>query len=861
MRESPRVGRGLASIIGSARAPLVALALAAGCGDDPPGAGPDAGVTTAHCTFEPVAPSAHAGTPVTAAPLEAGAAEVALDVPVGTGLGGYTARSEALGNVPKVDSRVVPIAGAWQATVGIETRPLVKAVALRAGGETVLWLKVDAIFAYEEWLFELERRLGPDLHGKVLVSTSHSHSAWSQYTAHSPLKVGSGEVRGLVHDRFMQGIEAAARAALADLRPATIGFFTDTDFDPTDAISHERRSANDDLPGGNRKDERFHLIRIDRTSGEPIAIIPIVGMHPTLNEADNPLASTDSVGELERMVEERFDRPVVVMHVQAGGADTSATGHGQVDCAVKPGGADDPCFRWLTAEGHGRAAVDPIMAGWTAAGTQMRDTLALAMVTRSVELGPHADTYTIRDGALAYAPFDLDRPADGIVWNGGTLVSPIDEWNAPVGAALCETQQALFPAAAMPGTEGLDVYGSCLRIDQAAPILGQLLDISFADVSADRPACQTTRTTISALRLGEHLVATVPGELSVLLADTLRAASPIDSVHTIAVGYSQGHVGYCLTPEDWLQGGYEPSVTFNGPLEGEYLVERLAELMPLAMAATRSDGAAGGTDRVVMPVISDQLPHDRPAPQAGTIPATVPADLWMRAGRPAQAQPAAEVPRVAGLATFVWLGDDPLTRTPRVTLEREVGAAWAPVTRRSGRPVLDGDLIVVHAPSPLVRAGGPQQHVWAVEWQPVPWTGLAGLDGLGARGGAPLGRYRFRVEGDGWSLASDPFAVVIGPVTVAATRTGTTLRATAHHHAPKGYRLLDLAAPSNRPVPLRTQALTVTAFAAGGAPVGAAQVVTSTSAGEVTVELGAAAATVVRIRISDGYGNFGDATI
>lgn len=844
---------------------VVSAGLVPGCscgGDDDGTAEPDAGgVTTAHCTFEDVPPNAHAGSAVAAAPLSAGAGEAVLDVPVGTGLGGYTARASFLADSDPVDSRDVAIAAAWQATVGIETRPMVKAVALAAGGETVVWLKVDAIFVHEPWVYELERRLGAEYRGKVLITTSHSHSAWSQFTAHSPLKVGSGEVRQIVHDRFMAAIEAAARAAIADLRPARIGFFTDTSFDPTDAISRERRGDNDQLPGGDRKDDHFHLIRVDAAGGEPIAIIPIVGMHPTLNGADNPLASTDSVGELERFVEERFDRKVVVMHVQSAGADTSATGHGGLDCAVEPGAAGDPCFRWLAAEGHGRVAVDPIMAAWTAAGAQMSDRLALSMVTRSVAIGPEAGDYAIRGGALRYLPFDLDRPADRRIWQGDELISPIDEWNAPVGAALCESDTALFPAAAMPGTDGLPVYGSCVRLDEASVVLGQILDLDFSDLGPDRPACQTTRTTISALRLGDYLVGTIPGELSVLLADKVRAASPVDAAHTIAVGYAQGHIGYCLTPEDWLQGGYEPSVSFGGPLEAEYVAERLAELMPLAMAATRPDAAAGGTSRVVMPAIVDDLPQDRPAPMAGTIPATVPADLWMRAGRPGTAQPPTWVQRVSGLATFVWLGDDPLTRTPVVTLEREVGPAWAPVTRRSGRAVIDGDLIVTYAPSPLIRSTTPQQHVWAVEWQPVPWTGLDGLDGLGQRGGVPLGNYRFRVEGDGWSLASASFEVAAAELEVSATRTATTITATARLHAPKGYRLLDLDAPSNRPVPLRDQELEVLGYDADGGLVGPGQVGTSNADGQVTVDFGAAAARITVVRVGDRFGNIGDATL
>lgn len=839
---------------------LAAAAIAVGlisCGDD--GGKPPNGVTTEHCTFAEVPAAAGAGAPSAATALEAGAAEAAMDVPVGTALGGYTGRGSFLGMSEQVDNREIAISGGFFPSVGIETRPMAKALALRASGVTVVWLKIDAIFAYEGFVFELEERLGADFRGKVLLSTSHSHSAWAQYTAHTPLKVGASELRKIVYDRFLDACEQAARGAIADLRPARIGFFADTTFDPDDRITRERRGENDDLPGGNRKDDHFHLIRVDAADGAPIAIVPIYGVHGTLNGEDNPLASNDAVGGVERMVEERFDREVVVMHVQSAGADTSPAGHGGVDCNLKPGDDDDPCFGWLAAEGHGRAAVDTIMDAWTQAGVDMTASIGLSMVTRSVELGPNPETFTIRDGALAYAPFDLAREADRMVYDGqGRILSPIDEFNAPVGAALCETDTALFPAAAMPGTDGVSTYGSCVRLDEASLVLGPLLDVSLADISPRGPACQSSRTTLSALRLGDRMIATVPGELSVLLADQIRARSLAGVERTIPVGYSQGHVGYVLTPEDWLLGGYEPSVTFWGPLEGEYLVERLVELMPLLQGATHSDGGAGGMDRVMPPNVVDSLPIDNPAARRGTVPATVPEDLWMRSGRPATAQPPATVPRVSGLATFVWYGDDAMVKTPTVTIERAVGPGWATVVRRSGRPIADGDFLLVHAPVPLIRVGSPQDHVWAVEWQTVPWTGSpGGLDALDRRGALPLGTYRFHVAGDGWDLSSDPFEVVPATLALVPSRSGDSVNLNVSLHAPKGYRLMDPAMPSNRPVPLRGRPVTVTGFNAGGAPVGPSQDLTTNGSGAVTVDFGALASTVVRIDVSDGDGNQG----
>ena len=539
------------------RALAILLVCTLGCGDD----GDNNGVTTENCSYVPLAPTAHAGGTVSAAPLQAGAAERILDIPVGTALGGYTSRAGFLGSSGIVDTRKVKISGAFNPSIGVTSAPRVKSIALRAGDETIVIVKFDAIFVYEGMLYDLEQRLGPEFAGKVLLASSHSHSAWAQFTGHGPLKLGAGQMRQLVYDRFLATFEATAREAIAALRPARIGIFYDGAFDPTNQINRDRRGDNDDLPGGNRKDDQFFLIRIDGTDGAPIAAIPIFGEHGTLNDDDNPFASTDSTGALERVFQEQFDSKVVVLHLQSAGGDNSPVGHGGLDCNVKPGNAGDPCFLWSSEEGHGRTAATTMMDAWTAAGGAMRDSIELEMLTRSVETGPKSSTFEIRDGALKYERFDNARSVDGQIYDGDKLASPIDEFNAPVGAALCESEHAMFPAAAIEGTDGLPTYGSCLRLDVAGEILGEIFSIDFG-VDETHPVCESTRTTISALRLGDYVIGTLPGEMTVLLATYLRQHSPTTAEKTILVSYAQGHVGYMLTPEDWLKGGYEPSITF-----------------------------------------------------------------------------------------------------------------------------------------------------------------------------------------------------------------------------------------------------------------------------------------------------------
>jgi neutral ceramidase len=835
-----------------------------GCGGGGGTATPDSGVvTTDQCTYQPLNPTANAGTAVTSSALMAGAAENILDIPVGTALGGYTARAQFLSDAPTVDTRKVAISGTFNPSIGFSAAPRVKAVALSAGGEQVVIVKADMIFVYEGMLYDLEQRLGPAFAGKVIITASHSHSAWAQMTAHGPLKLGAGQMRDLVYTRFLDAFEATARAAIAAERPAQIGFFADPNFDPTDQISRDRRGENDVLPGGKRKDDHLYLIRIDGTDNTPIAIIPVYGVHGTLEDENNPLATTDSVGAMERVMEEQFDSNVIVMHLQSAGADTSPVGHGGIDCDLHPGVTTDPCFPFGQEEGHGLAALPQIMAAWTAAGSAMQTSLELSMVTRSVETGPKAETFVVRGGSanyspfpatqLTYAPFDSSRTPDGIIYDtdGTTLLTPLDEFNAPVGAALCEYAEPMFPSAAIDGTDGLLPYGSCLRLDIAGSILGPIFDVDFG-VDATDPVCETTRTTISALRLGDYVLGTLPGETSVLLNDYMRQNSPVDALHTIVVGYAQGHVGYMLRPEDWMLGGYEPSVSFWGPLEAEYLANQLQALMPLTLMTSRQDGTAAGTTRVANVTPTDTFPIDDPAPNAGTIPTTVPPDVWQRTGHPAQVQPAAQVERVSGIATFVWIGDDPSTQTPRVTLEVQQGETYVPATRKSGRAVDDAELIVAYTPEPLQRGTGPQTHVWDVEWQAVPWMGDTGIDDLDSRGGLPLGNYRFHVVGKGWTLDSDPFQVVAGGVSATVTRTGGNIHIVASWSAPKGWRLMDMSMNSNQPVPIRSQAITVQLMSAGGTNLGSLVSTTSDANGNVVVTDNSSATSAV---VTDRFGN------
>lgn len=819
-----------------------------------PDAAPPTPPSTAHCSYVSLPATGNAGTMVEAGPLRAGAAEAVLDLPVGSMLGAYTARGRAYGGeINQVDRREVPYAGGFVPSYGYERAPRVKAVALSAGGETVVILKADLGAADDLTTVEVAAALGPSFAGKVIFASNHSHSAWGHHMSNEVLGLGFGSPRAETHRKLVDALVGVSRRALDAMAPARIGFAHDDDFDPMNLVSRDRRESNDDLPNGrNRKDHDLFVLRIDRMDGSPLAILPLFGIHGTVLGDDNNLASTEAPGAIEWLLEESFNRAVVVLHLQGAGGDVSPAGTGGINCM-----GHRTCYNFARIESIGHHAVTPIRTAWERAGRAMTERVSMEMLTRTVPLGPDWRTFTVRNGALSYAPFDGVRECDGRVFDGATVLSPIDEFNAPYGAGLCgdRGRSALPPSAQMPGTFNVLPYRSCSRVEAVGPFLGPLFELNVPTLP-----CGSTRTMVSALRINDHMFITLPGEPVTLLVDRMRAASPVGAANTAVIGYAQGHMGYLLHVEDWLRGGYEPSINLWGPLEGEYIAERALELARLAATPVRENAAEGSTYWRPDPPAS-QPPPD-PAPRAGTVPSTLPSTVFFpsvsrMAPRPTRAQPDTLVPRL-GLARFVWIGEDPRAGTPRVTLQRERTAGrgdFMDVTRYSGRPVQDGDLLVAWTPDPLTATSSPRTHYWSVEWQAVTPVGSVFPDTLSNRAGVPLGRYRFHVEGTGYRLDSDAFTVAAGSLAVTATRIGSTLRVSVGYEVREGWRLLDQQAPSNRRVPLRSAPVDLELVPMAG-PSRTLRAQTTNADGVIMVT---DAMDVRAVRVTDAHGNVGTA--
>jgi neutral ceramidase len=791
---------------------VLAASVIAACAsnEEPPKAQvtPETPKDPAHCSFElPPDPSPTKPANAPSAVL-AGFGSAVLQMPIGAPLGGYGDRMEFLGGTP-VDARARRFAKSFVPSVGMHDAPRADAVAIEAGGERLVIVRADVPLLNENSVFDLEAAVAPDgsMRGRILLTASHSHAAWAGWQPSLPLMPGIDRPRRDLADRIVGSMASAVKAALDALKPASIGVAVDAAFDPDNTVTSDRRGENDEILGpdgntaGKDKDPIVWAMRIDRADGSPMAAFVNLAVHGTLGEGSNPLVSTDIPGAIARSLSAELGYPV--LHLQGSAGDITPREiqsrkacKGAARCLDMPG---------MEVVGSRAAAlVKPLVEG-----IKTGETAALEVVTRTFYEGRD---YRVKrpDGTeLWYAPPDVEP--DGVIFDdSGKIANPIDEFTTASGAGLCGDPNA-GSFAALPGAAG--VYSSCLDLERGAGIIFGLFDVP---APKDMPLCDTLRTTATAVRFsgtpsGDWLIATIPGEPTAPFTAYLRSRSPAGPERTLVIGYAGDHAGYILTAEDWLAGGYEPSINFWGPLEGEVILDGIIEAANMAWTPEIEDPAAGTSRFVdweyppadpIVPIVTTD--HGSPAPNASV--------WWPDTDVSEAPVPAMLVPRAVSVARFAWYGGDPAVDMPEVFIEREAApGVFEPLLDAGGRPASsrDGAVVLTYTPDPLDSAS-PEHHVFAAVWQPVPPDPFSHSEPARPFS-LPLGRYRFRAVGAavaaggqvGYEVASDPFEVTAAPLSPASTalRGASSIEIQAELGVAPGLRALQ-DGPSDTEIPL-----------------------------------------------------------
>jgi hypothetical protein len=86
-----------------------------------------------------------------------------------------------------------------------------------------------------------------------------------------------------------------------------------------------------------------------------------------------------------------------------------------------------------------------------------------------------------------------------------------------------------------------------------------------------------TEAEVTAIRLGDAVLVTIPGELFTSVGRAIRERSPMQ--HTMVLGYAGGYIGYVPDRPAYESGGYEALVSWLEPTAADLLVDVAAGLL------------------------------------------------------------------------------------------------------------------------------------------------------------------------------------------------------------------------------------------------------------------------------------------
>jgi neutral ceramidase len=601
--------------------------------------------------------------PPQAGPLRAAVATRKLEAPVGVPMGGY------LRTRPASDPGS-PWARQFPASKGVHTEPTVRVLALTNGLTRVVFVRLDTpIVSPTLRARTIAALTAAGESAKVFIWATHSHAGPARFMP--PARLGSStgtDFVSLVMDHYDLEIEARFTKAIVEATTEAFSKLEPVSFGVATAdgseFNSDRRCENDPIYGRNFRDTDLTVIRFD-----------------VVNEQG------ERVHPLTALVQ-------YAMHGTVLGGDNTLF-------STEAPGALELYASDLTGV--------PVIYVQGAAG----------------DVSPRGDA--LDHGDLQRLEF-LGRTSAALAKDAFDRAAP----GAPVAQARLDffERGVLVSRAAIGYAEGEYPEGGALQCaaggeGACGEFVSQPEDVVCLPLERRRAA----RTPLSLVRLGEDLLfLSLPGEPGTGLSRKLHTAlAPLGASRVLTVGYAQDHFGYLLEADDWLRGGYEPTVSAWGWKFGPYL---LAE-----------------TEAFVASIDQTQTPADQPAtPEPESLrPIATPANAPRILTEPQDG---------ARLTTheFVFEGGDPALGLPQVALEVHDGTRFVPVMASPTRAVVNGpELLVRYAATPTYKSNPDataRQHAWTVQFETIPST--------------PLGRYRLVARGkstDAYELVSREFTV------------------------------------------------------------------------------------------------------
>ena len=614
----------------------------------------------------------HLGTP---GQLQAGVGVVPLDYPVGVELGGFGAREGPYG----------PYALALGGSDRFFEMQDVRVVVLSTNSDTTLFVRLPLCWSSDLVLataaYKLQQMTGVNYRDHIVSSATHSHSQVARYWTIVPETgfgvFGHGLFSKEIFERITDSVAGAMNEALQNMKPAQFGSAVRESFDPDDRINSDRREENPRF-----KDDRVAVLRVDDMDGVPMASIVRLAMHGT--HMLYPWVTGDAPGAVEAVATQKlsaeFGREVPVLFFNGNAGDVSPRGDDTVD------------VDWGKIQVVGQRMWPIFREIW--GSITPSPTLDMELITRRIPV-----SYT----AIGY---DKSIREFRSVFNGPPLI---------YGAFKCVNGSV--PVDGTPYQDGAYICAIDLESFRGAPVT------------------EFMKTTLSALRLGDLIVATLPGEPTSQLGADVAAGIDADAeaaghpeYEAITFGYSQDHHLYLVPEQDWLHGGYEASQNIWGPKFGDY-IGRSAR----ALAGELSTPEREHVETGIHPSFNQFLTDDTVTP---TETMGLPGGIID--------SPTGDVPRGA-LMHVRFNGGHPGVDLPYAALERRRDdGVFLPAGRAEGGLVYDNSL---YDTVTIYRGDYMMDHTWEIEWE-LPFN-------------APLGTYRVRLVGRTYDgQAAQPYDVV-----------------------------------------------------------------------------------------------------
>jgi neutral ceramidase len=538
--------------------------------------------------------------PATAsAGLKAGASRADITPPVGTPMFAYTARSAVAGGHVDRPMQIVAdpdhrsYAKSFVPSKGVHTRLRARAIVLEQDGTKYALVQVDLGGIPYALTQDVAKRIAPlgIKPENLLISATHTHSGTGPIWP-----ADNGGYQALGGDFFdprvfamtSMGIEEAITRADRAKRDAKLGIGTTAVRDASRNRNFTPFRRNQDVPqdeAGARAvsiDPTMTVLRVDDTSGRPLAVWSNFAVHQTSFGDENLLFSGDNASFTERIVEDELRRRGGVgdvVNVWTNGAEGDVSPNGGPS-AIGGEQAEHVNSSFAGAHLAGKRVADGILRAWEAAGASM---------TTTPELGA-------RRSFVAF---------DGTSYDG-----------RPVG-----------PIAAL-GQGGIVADdGTCAPAeDMAGPGQGKKLPTLIGS------GLVPSIVPISLLNVDGLGVAAFPAEITKQMGERIRTALDRGGYDRVAIaGLTNAYISYTATPEEYDACHYEGSFTLYGRHMGLKWMDEALKLSAPLLAGRPAPAGAVEPPSTGFGLQNSGIPA-RQTPAAGTV-VEQPAARTTRTGR------------------------------------------------------------------------------------------------------------------------------------------------------------------------------------------------------------------------------------